>query len=179
MPLRDPFPGFPPPLTTRPEGLLSMLGLQTNGRYPQHLAEANLVPQLDLLPWYLESRAEIQSQQGVSNLSTLGQFHALYTVPAQEVWVLLQFTVQVTAATQTRELQLCRTRSNDNLSQVKLSDPVSITGTRWPLIGNDASVRYIIFRPTVQIGYKIISGADGTNGGHVYNSCLRFVRCTI
>jgi len=179
MPLREPFPGFPPPLTTRPEGLLSMLGLQTNGAYPQHLAGEYLQPTLDLLPWYLESRAEIQSVQGFSAASTLGQFHPLYVVPANEVWVLLNFTLQPTASAISWKVQLARARSNDLLSRVALSDAVTFGPAEFPLIGSSAAVRFLIFRPTVQIGFQATFGATGTNGGNVFNSCLRFVRCSI
>jgi len=178
MPLREPFPGFPPPLTTRPEGLLSMLGLQTNGRYPQHLAEDSLLPTIDLLPWYLESRAEIQSVQGHSMAAAVpGGFIPLYTVPAQEVWVLLAFTIQPVVIATGCTVQLTRTRSNDNLSRLALGAPVAWTATTFPLCYSDTGVRGLIFRPTVQIGYTYVTG--GGAAGNSLNSCLRFVRCNI
>lgn len=176
MPLREPFPGFPPPLTTRPEGLLSMLGLQTNGRYPQHLAEDYLTPTLDLLPWYLESRAEIQSVQGLVTNVALGDVRLVYQVPAQEVWVMLNWTIQPTAIQQSQDVQLCRTRSNDQLSRVKLSEPINCLPTRLPLIGTEAAVRGLVLRPTVQLMIQNVAGSGTAN---TFNSCLRFVRCNI
>lgn len=176
MPMPNPFPGFPPPLTTRPEGLLSMLGLQTNGQYPQHLETNTLTPSLDLLAWYLESRAEIQSVQGVGINVAPGAFFPLYVVPAQEVWILLAYTVQPVTIASACTLQLARARSNDDLSRIALSDPTAVTTTSFPLIRSQDSVRYLVFRPTVQIGVQFVAG---TGVGNAWNSCLRFVRCTI
>jgi len=179
MALREPFPGFPPPLTTRPEGLLSMLGLQTNGSYPQHLAYEQLLPSLDLLPWYLESRAEIQSASDVTVATSPNSFGALFTVPQQEVWVLLNCTLQASNISTPVTVQLARARSNDSLSRIALSAPAAydtgIAGPQ-PLIPSLDSVRYLVFRPSVQIG---IHGVTGTAGLNRYNCCLRFVRCTI
>lgn len=179
MPMREPFPGFPPPLTTRPEGLLSMLGLQTNGRYPQHLAEDNLVPTLDLLMWYLESRAEIQSADNVAlgNVSA-GTFVNMFTVPAQEVWVLLAFTVAPSVGwpVSTAEIQCARARSNDSLSVIALGGPETVTATRLPLVRSDAGVRGLVFRPTVQIGVRVVST---TAANSFARATLRFVRCNI
>lgn len=176
MPLREPFPGFPPPLTTRPEGLLSMLGLQTNGRYPQHLADDYLQAHINLLPWYLQSRAEIQSRQGVAINVAPGAFLQLYQVPTQEVWILLDFTIQPVTIASGCTLQLCRVRSNDDLSRLALSEPTAVTAASLPLIGNTAAAAGIIFRPTVQIGVQFVAGSGV---GNSWNSCLRFVRCTI
>jgi len=179
MPLKEPFPGFPPPLTTRPDGLLSMLGIQANGNYPQHLNTDQLIPQLDLLPWYLESRAEIQSASDVTVATSPNSFVPLFTVPQQEVWVLLALTLQVSNISTPVTIQLARARSNDSLSRIALSNPaafdVNLTGP-CPLIPSLDSVRYLIFRPSVQIG---IHGVTGTAALNRYNACLRFVRCTI
>jgi hypothetical protein len=176
MALREPFPGFPPPLTTRPEGLLSMLGLQTNGSYPQHLAYENLSPTLDLLNWYLESRAEIQSLATFAQGGVIGAFQSLYTVPPQEVWILLAFTIQPTNIAATTAIQLCRARSNDSLSRLALGPPEQVLVTRFPLVRSDEATRYLVIRPSVQIGYQNV---EAPNGGNLFNACLRFVRCTI
>lgn len=175
--IKEPFPGFPPPLTTRPEGLLSMLGLQTNGRYPQHFASDYLVPQLDLLPWYLESRAEIQTSFGVSTAAlVVGGYQQLFAVPAQEVWILLAASIQPATIATAQTLQLCRTRSNDFLSRIPLSDENAFSATSQPIIGSSEAVRFLVFRPTVTIG---LQGVAGTGVGNTINATLRFVRCTI
>lgn len=178
MALREPFPNFPPPLTTRPEGLLSMLGLQTNGSYPQHLAYDQLQPTLDLLNWYLESRAEIQSVAGhVMNAAVPGGFTALYTVPQQEVWVLLAFSIQPVVIATACSVQLTRARSNDDLSRLALGEVTPWTATTFPLCYSREHVRHLVLRPSVQIGYTYVNG--GGAAGNSLNSCLRFVRCTI
>lgn len=177
--LREPFPGFPPPLTTRPEGLLSMLGLQTNGSYPQHLKYDELAPGIDLLNWYLESRAEIQSvANGPIGSLSAGTFAPLFTVPTQEVWILLAFTVAPTVGwpVSTAEIQCARARSNDSLSVIALGSAETVTATRLPLVRSDDAVRHLIFRPTVQIGLRIVST---TAANSFVNATLRFVRCQI
>lgn len=176
---REPFPGFPPPLTTRPEGLLSMLGLQTNGRYPQHLASETLAPTIDLLSWYLETRAEIQSVAGQSlNALAIGGFLQLWQVPANEVWILLNCAVQPAAVASAQAVQLCRARANDNLSRIPLGPPVSYltAPSTQPLGYSEAMVRHIIFRPSVQIG---LHGVSGSGVGNSVNATIRFVRCSI
>lgn len=179
MALREPFPGFPPPLTTRPEGLLSMLGLQTNGSYPQHLKYDELLPTLDLLNWYLESRAEIQgvNPAPLGGLGA-GTFAPLYTVPAQETWILLAMTLapNVGWPVGNAELQLCRARSNDNLSVLALGPSQLVTATSLPLIRSDESTRFLVIRPTVQIGVRIVAT---TAANSFANATLRFVRCQI
>lgn len=174
---REPFPGFPPPLTTRPEGLLSMLGLQTNGRYPQHLAAETLAPGIDLLNWYLETRAEIQSVAGQSlGGLAVGGFLQLWQVPANEVWILLAAGVQPTTIASGQVVQLARARSNDSLSRIPLSQQVTYAAASLPIIGIDDAVRYLIFRPSVQIG---LHGVSGSGVGNTVNATLRFVRCSI
>ena len=175
MALREPFPGFPPPLTTRPEGLLSMLGLQTNGSYPQHLDYEKLGANLDLLPWYLESRAEIQSLTGFAQAGIAGTFQSLYAVPPQEVWILLAFTMRPTNIAVTSAIQLTRARSNDFESRLALGPPCNVAVARYELARSDEATRYLVLRPTVQIGYQNID----TGVGNFWSSCLRFVRCSI
>jgi len=175
MALREPFPGFPPPLTTRPEGLLSMLGLQTNGSYPQHLEYDKLGASLDLLNWYLESRAEIQSIQGQAVAGLVGTFQPLYAVPAQEVWILLAFSIQPTNIAVPSFVQCCRARSNDSLSRLALGPVASWTVQRYEMARSDEAVRHLVMRPTVQIGYTNVDAGVG----NFFNACLRFVRCQI
>jgi len=174
---REPFPGFPPPLTTRPEGLLSMLGLQTNGRYPQHLASDSLVASIDLLAWYLETRAEIQSVAGQS-LSGLavGAFLQLWQVPQNEVWILLNIAIQPVTIGSTQTVQPARARANDSLSRYPLGQPLAMTATSLPLSTMDPAYKWIIFRPTVQIG---LHGVSGSGVGNTVNGTIRFVRCSI
>jgi hypothetical protein len=111
----------------------------------------------------------------VTNVA-LGDVRLAYSVPAQEVWVLLNWTIQCTAIQQAQTVQLCRTRSNDQLSRVALSQPVAASPTVFPLIGTEAAVRGLVLRPTVQL---MIQNVSGSGTGNTWNSCLRFVRCNI
>jgi hypothetical protein len=176
--LKEPFPGFPPPLTTRPEGLLSMLGIQTNGRYPQHLEMETLSPGIDLLNWYMESRAEITGPQD-ANMSTavVGGFLPLLTVPTNQVWILLAATLAPSAIVTGCTVQLARARANDSRSRLALGAPVAMTPTSLPMAYSEDSVRYLVFRPSVQIGYVYVAGGSGT--GNTFDFTLRFVRCQI
>lgn len=176
--LKEPFPGFPPPLTTRPEGLLSMLGIQNSGRYPQHLQMDWLQPTLDLTTFYAESRAEIQSVQNFAIFSTLaGNFASFWQVPPGELWYLLALSYQWTAVSTTApgSYTPCRTRSNDNLSRIALGPSYSPLANEFPLISMDFSARGIILRPTVQIGLHY-GGGGLISGSPTVNGCIRFVR---
>lgn len=75
----------PAPLTLRPDGLLSLLGLQTNGRYPQRMGES-LSPTLDLLPWYLAATGTELNVVGTPVVSF--GFNAVWTVPDNEIWLV-------------------------------------------------------------------------------------------
>jgi len=85
--MREPFPGFPPPITTRPDGLLSLLGLQNNGKYPQHLDYNTLQCGLDLTRWYLEAEQDFPTFTQLWGAAV--GFTSFFTVPDGEAWVLL------------------------------------------------------------------------------------------
>lgn len=175
--LKEPFPGYPPPMTTRPEGLLSMLGLQTAGRYPQHLQMDWLQPTLDLTTFYAESRAEIQNFTGNISALTAGNFLQLWQVPPGELWYLLALSVNWTAASTTApgSYTLCRARANDNSSRLGLGPPYLPAANELPLISYDFSARGLILRPTVQIGLHY--GGGGTvSGSPAIAGTVRFVR---
>jgi len=179
---REPFPGYPPPLTTRPEGLLSMLGLQSNGRYPQHLAYDQLLPTMDLTLWYQESRAEILSITPTTPLliggSVAGSFVQIYQVPVQEHWLLLAYSINVDPVSPlgAGSVSLCRARANDSASRIALSAETKLCGAAGAgrsLICMDWSCRGLLIRPSVQIGLHV---ADAIGAGITINATLRFVR---
>jgi phage shock protein PspC (stress-responsive transcriptional regulator) len=178
MPLRDPFPGNPAPLTTRPEGLLSMLGIQTNGSYPQHMPEGQLQPGIDLLNWYLESRAEVQNVAPAIAGMTNGGFVSAFQVPPQEVWVLLAVTLVFTVAVGgVSAFSIVRTRPNDFRSKLALGPAVTSTAADLPMVSMDPSFRGLVLRPTVHLGlYVSGAGTAGTTAGEL--TC-RFARCQI
>jgi hypothetical protein len=57
-----------------------------------------------------------------------------------------------------------------------MSDPVAFTTSNYALMPAKEWARYIVFRPTVQIGFQLVSGGIVNN---FISGCLRFVRCTI
>jgi len=177
--LREPFPGYPPPLTTRPEGLLSSLGIQTNGKYPQHLATDALLPVYDLGLWYQESRAEIQMVSPPTfGGQVAGNFLSVQQVPPQEVWILLGVGMRITASTAVAcTYRIARARNNDFRSLIPLSDLMTTSATNFPSVAMDPAWRGIVVRPSVHIGIYLESGAPGA--GATCDFTVRFVRCTI
>jgi len=175
--LKEPFPGFPPPLTTRPEGLLSMLGLQSNGRYPQHLEMETLGVGLDLTNWYLESKAQILNVTNIAfTAGAVGVFQSLFQVPANQVWVLLNATFEGNAIATNCTIQGARARNNDFGSKLALTDPASWLPGTLPLCPMRDSVRYLILRPTVHVGFILASGGIPNN---FMTATLRVVQCQV
>jgi hypothetical protein len=75
-------------ISTFPVGLLSLLGIQNDGKYPQSL-NANYQPVLDLLDWIGRSNAEELVSFQYPVLASLGEkTDDLATVPQNEVWIL-------------------------------------------------------------------------------------------
>lgn len=167
--MREPFPGHPPPITTRPEGLLSLLGLQTNGRYPQHLAYDKLDAGVDLLRWYLESVATFKTGSILVTGSAFVSDSNL-VVPAGEHWLVLQYHMESTAAAAAEQgVYLARANSSGG-TIVALSDEVRrSTGT--VMVRADGPGQFYLARPSVQLGIKQTIGAALT-----YNYTLRYVR---
>lgn len=169
--LREPYPDHPPPLTTRPEGLLDLLGLQQNGRYPQHLETNMLGVGLDLLRWYLESRATFKTGTLASAAGFVTDNPNLI-VPASEHWLVLQFNVQAQAAPAAAwRGWLARTNGSGG-SLVSLS-PTEATaaGQRPHLRVSDTTGQFYLARPSVRFGVFIDSAAAAT-----LDYTLRYVR---
>jgi len=148
--MREPFPGYPPPLTSRPEGLLDLLGLQNNGAYPQHLAYQQLVPTLDLLQWYLEAQADFINTTVTPN--SVG-FHTGtdLTVPAGEHWVMLAATaVATTGATPST---VCFARTNSSGGSILTLGTYGTGGVAGTLtVCRTDNLGPWLLRPSVQIG---------------------------
>jgi len=158
--MREPFPGFPPPITTRPDGLLSLLGLQNNGKYPQHLNYQSLDCGLDLTRWYLESAQEFPT---VTKLwgAAIG-FTEFMTVPEGESWIVLGGSYQYgTGLGAARNDIITRAGSTAAAgSMFAMSEP-----RLWP-IGSailqavEPSAHGWLLRPLTQIGmYATIAAA--------------------
>jgi hypothetical protein len=149
--MREPFPGFPPPLTNRPDGLLSLLGIQNSGRYPQHLAVEALIPVLDLTRWYLESEQDFPTVTTVTG-GALG-FHNMITVPEGETWVVLGGSLDYNGALAVaRWDSIVRANSTGTAGWMQLSQPTrGVVGER-PLVSVDASGAGQLLRPLTQLG---------------------------
>lgn len=172
--LREPFPGYPPPITTQPEGLLDLLGLQTNGRYPQHFDYNSLGASLDLTRWYLEQRATFVS--GVINVAAVAGTwgtDTLLQVPANQHWILLSFNIMTTGVLAANHTNVVGRTNNAGASFVALgaatTQPTGAVGV-W---GSDPGFAGTVLRPTVQIGVMHLV-ATALN----YNYVLRYVRLT-
>lgn len=169
--MREPFPGYPPPLTARPEGLLDLLGLQTNGAYPQHLSYNSLDCGIDLLRWYLESRATFKT--GNITTGAGGTFYTdgtNLTVPAGQHWVLLNFSVVSTASTGATGAKIVPARANSSgLTRVLLGQDSNATNS-FLSASSDAGMLGYLLRPTVQVGLIDLKGDAVT-----YTYTLRYV----
>lgn len=176
--MRNPY-NTPPPLTTQPEGLLWMLGIQNAGQYPQHLATDWLLPTLDLLPWYLQQRAEIVSNANppLNSIDT-GDFVPFFEVPQGEHWVFLDMSLKLTVSTGStgnKIWSLVRTRKNDYESMIGLDSRLNFDGTTsLPCITSGGGARGLLLRPSVQVGLYVEDG--GTSAMCRGKATLRVVR---
>jgi hypothetical protein len=77
--------GGAPPINRQPAGLLSFLGIKNGGRNPAVLGDT-LIPQFDLLNWYLSQNSEsIFENQPITKLG----LNTVYSVPQGETWAVL------------------------------------------------------------------------------------------
>lgn len=184
----------PPPLTARPEGLLSSLGIQSGGRYPQHLAE-ELIPTYELGGWYREHQQQFSRVAIGAGPYSRGSLIDLFQVPAGEVWVVnrigvyLRTTVTGGAAgdPHTISWQIIRTNGVD-LTQLPISLPRILnvySGSpgfdMYYLLGAEVEMPMIL-RPTVKVRL-LCNGMSGT-AAHGLNATdsvanIAYVRCLV
>lgn len=160
----------PPPLTARPEGLLASLGIQSGGRYPQHLVD-QLLPTYDLGSWYREYNQTFRSATvnmagtGVSGILDTG-----LSVADGEIWVvnrlgmLLDGAVFAGSAPGNWRCRLVRV-NNQNATPIAMSDEMNIH------VANTVNAHYglaaaepfpIILRPTVKL--RLVWNGSTTSG---------------
>jgi len=169
--MREPFPGYPPPLTTRPEGLLDLLGLQNNGAYPQHLAYQQLVPTLDLLRWYLEAQADFINTTVTCNASGFHTGTDL-TVPNGEHWILLAATATGSGGATIQTVAFARTNSSGG-SVLALGPSATQPAASTVLLARTDDVGPWLIRPSVQLGLFCQNAAGGSV---IYTVTLRVAR---
>jgi hypothetical protein len=170
--MREPFPGFPPPITTRPDGLLSLLGLQNSGKYPQHLAYDTLQCGVDLTRWYLESEQDFPTLTQLWG-GAIG-FTNFFTVPDGEAWVVLGGTYNYPAGlAAARTDVICRANSTAGAgSYVALSNTVATPIGSAQMIGVDPGNHGWLLRPLTQIGMYACVAAAAVNA----TLCMRVAR---
>jgi len=150
--MREPFPGQPPPLTNRPEGLLSLLGIQNAGRYPQHFANEFVRPTLDLLRWYMEAEQDYPTL--TQNVTAAG-FTMFQTVPVDEQWLLLGGSCETAAALGNARKNIQLVKANTTGSQgsyIPLSDHRDWAFGERVLFGCKDWGIGMLLRPLTQLG---------------------------
>jgi hypothetical protein len=169
----------PAPLTLRPDGLLSLLGLQTNGRYPQRMGES-LAPTLDLLPWYLAATGT-ELNVFSTNVATFG-FNAVFTVPDNEIWLVESIVSTATATIAAGRIwggQWAWQPYSGSLSVPRWLGPLDTT--LWTNANGDRPGLYVspepffLARGGARFGINTfrLSGAAAVN----MDSTIRFARC--
>lgn len=144
---QNPF-GVPPPLTARPEGLLSLLGLQQQGQYPQHLNSDWLTPSFNLADWYAESKAEL-----ITNSVTVNAvgWSAGVAVPSGEYWLLRNVTFWRAGTVAGAEVYSIGVGYASGLSFV-LNQPNAVAAGDYLGFTMDPAYSGMILRPSQYLG---------------------------
>jgi len=147
-----------PPLTSRPEGLLDLLGIQSGGRYPQTLSPV-LAPTFELGPWYSEYNQTFRTSNFDPNALGVGlYFDTGLQVPDGELWIVNRVAIALSiimAAPQNEQaFQIVRT-NNANTSVVPVCHPVKVStnnpATRYHAILGNEFASPLIMRPTTKL----------------------------
>jgi len=167
--------GVPPPLTARPDGLLSLLGLQTQGRFPQHFASDWLQPGIDLTRWYLEAEQDFPTFTQLWGAAV--GYTQFFQVPQDETWVLLGASLSVPAGlAAARKDGIVRGNSTAGAgSFVPLADPVRFETGEAPMIGITPECVGQLLRPLTTIGGWASIAAAAVNATMI----LRVVRLQV
>lgn len=170
-PLLSPLP--PPPLGARPEGLLDILGVKSGGRFPQHLADNWLQPQIDLTDWYLDQRAVTVTGSLVA--SSIAATTVVATVPAQQNWLLracsLLSSSSISGTVTRLGVTLHYTDPNNSPIQVLLNSGIWVGGDY--LSAGLVLPRPIILGPNSRVT-ALCTAYAGTAGGTI-TAALRYV----
>src|SRR5262245_56996064 len=85
------------PLQVLPTGLVGFLQLKNGGQFSQELSR-DLIPELDLLNWYMQTNAELITQSTSPGVATNNPVTlANLTVPQGEFWYVSSYIAQITA----------------------------------------------------------------------------------
>lgn len=178
----------PPPLTSRPEGLLASLGIQSGGQYPQHLL-SDLQPTYELGPWYREFNQQFITLAITGTpyaINTATDYDTGISVPDGEVWIVNRgtITLNVAAGATTKSIIWTWGRTNNaNATFLAFApatvSPISNAGTPANLTSLVEAPPFLL-RPTVKVRWRSINRTDATidtlNSGVV---TLAYTRCQI
>lgn len=156
------------PLTIQrlPWGLSDALAMRGTGDLPHELAQS-LVASIDASYLYLgDQRATASSGTATTSPGTIGFFvcGAACTVPANEIWVLLNYTGQTPAlaAGTTMEYMLGYKRSATNGVQMFQGTSAVVTAGNAYLMGYQFDPWSLILYPSDQVGLAVKSVTLGT-----------------
>lgn len=167
----------PPPLTSRPEGLLDSLGIQSGGEYPKTL-NADLQPVYELGPWYREYNQKFRSASSAPGLvAVTSTFDTGISVPDGEIWIVNRIGCEIvcnrTASNSTAYFQLLRT-NNANGTELTVSAPTPIETTN--VVTAAGSRVYLgldypplLLRPTVKL--RVMYGSNRTGDPITVSAC--------
>lgn len=163
----------PPPLTARPEGLLSSLGIQSGGKYPQHLSP-ELIPTYELGPWYREYNGTFRSVGPVTSATTQsGSTWLLWEVPDGEVWIVSRLTAWCTKVVNNQmSVNLYRTNNANGTKLLLGNKAITTTGVATNMMIDGGDHLPIILRPTVRVWAEIewVTGTTGAVALDMYAS---------
>lgn len=179
----------PPPLTSRPEGLLSSLGIQSGGRYPQHLAE-DLVPVYELGAWYREFNqlfTTVSIPATPYAISTATDYDCGIQVPAGEIWIVNRGTISMDfsagAAAQSMYWTWGRTNSQDgtflSFAPDQLAQITTGAGVNYRFTAQITEVPFLL-RPTVKVRWRSVGRSSATvNTLQAGTVSLAYTRCLV
>ena len=166
-----------PPLTARPEGLLSLLGIQSGGRYPQTLSPT-LAPTFELSNWYSEYNGTFAGGVVFGSLAAPalgGKVPTTIEVPSGEIWIVNRIgcTIDVDyVGAGEANWALIRTNNADQ-TELHLDYWQGAVSTSANMHAFGARARLpIILRPTVRLQLQYLGGTALTptialNGGEI------------
>lgn len=177
MPATAPGPFGPPPIGRLPTGLLTLLSLQSGGRYPQYLLEA-LQPVIDVTNFYVENAATWVVGTNGGTMAGSGLSVIAFTVPATERWLITDVQVEVSLAAGITRWAAVLARS-----ALSLTSPGPWIGAPGIAVGPDRQSyshrfeRPVVLQPQETVGVYSLAYA-GAGVATVASSAIRRLVCS-
>lgn len=178
-----------PPLTARPEGLLSSLGIQSGGKYPQHLL-SDLQPTYDLGFWYREYN-QIFSTVAIPSTpyacTTATDYDLGIQVPDGELWVVNRIGVKLNVTggvgTDSFNWTILRTNNADGtqlpLMRTQLSPTSTAAGSFPALLTGCLEFGPILLRASVKLRWRLVNRTTGIHTLQSGECSVAYTRCLI